>query len=163
MVLGLSLATYTMLHVVISLIGIVSGLIVVGGLLSGTRLSVMTAIFLITTLATTLGGFLFPFNGFTPAIGVGVISTIILAVTIAARYIYRLRDRWRWIYAGGAVLSLYLNFFVAVVQSFQKIPAFNAYAPMGNEPPFAIAQGIVLVGFIVIGMVALARFRPTVS
>lgn len=163
MVFGMSIATYTMVHVVISLIGIVSGLIVVGGLLSGARLSIMTAIFLITTLATTLGGFFFPFNGFTPAIGVGIVSTVVLLATIAARYVYRLRDRWRWIYAGGAVLSLYLNFFVAVVQSFQKIPAFNVYAPTGSEPPFGIAQGVVLVGFLVIGLLALMRFRPMVS
>lgn len=162
MILGMPIPTYTMLHVVISLIGIVSGLIVLGGLLAGHRLSIMTLIFLVTTLATTLGGFLFPFTGFTPAIGVGIISTVVLLVTIAARYAYRLRGSSRWIYIGGAVLALYLNFFVAVAQSFQKIPAFAAYAPTGSEPPFAITQGIVLVAFILLGLVSLRRFHPVV-
>ncbi len=161
MILGLSLSAFTMLHVVVSLIGIVSGLIVVGGLASGSRLSVMTAIFLLSTLATTLGGFLFPFQGFTPAVGVGLVSTAVLAFTILARYVYRLSGIWRWIYAGGAVLSLYLNFFVAVVQSFQKIPAFNAFAPTGSEPTFAITQGVVLAVFVVLGIVSLVKFRPT--
>ncbi len=162
MILGMSIATYTIVHVVISLIGIFSGLIVVGGLLANDRLSMTTLIFLATTLATTLGGFLFPFNGFTPAIGVGVVSTIVLVVTIAARYAFRLAGSWRWIYAGGAVLSLYLNFFVVVVQSFQKIPAFNVFAPTGSESPFAITQGIVLVGFILLGLLSLRRFDPIV-
>ncbi len=160
MILGLSLSAYTMLHVVISLVGIVSGLIVVGGLASGNRLSIMTAIFLLTTLATTLGGFLFPFQGFTPAIGVGLVSTAVLAFTILARYVYRLEGAWRWVYAGGAVVSLYLNFFVVVAQSFQKIPAFNALAPTGSEPAFAITQGVVLAVFVVLGIVSLVKFRP---
>jgi hypothetical protein len=163
MILGMSLSDFTMLHVVISLIGIVSGLIVVGGLVSGSRLSIMTAVFLLTTLATTLGGFLFPFQGFTPAVGVGLVSTAVLAFTILARYVYRLHGAARWVYAGGAVISLYLNFFVAVVQSFLKIPAFNMFAPTGSEPPFAIAQGVVLAFFVVLGVVSLVRFRPTVG
>jgi hypothetical protein len=160
MILGMTLPIFTMTHVVISLIAITSGLIVVGGLLAGNRLPITTLIFLVTTLATTLGGFLFPFSGFTPAIGVGIVSTVVLVFTIAARYAFRLRGSWRWIYVGGAVLSVYLNFFVAVVQSFQKIPAFNLYAPTGSEPPFAITQGIVLLGFVVLGLVSLRRFHP---
>ena len=129
MVLGMTLTAYTILHVILSVIGIATGLVVVGGLLAGSRLPLTTAIFLITTLATTLGGFLFPFNGFTPAIGVGIVSTIVLLITIAARYVYRLQGSWRWIYVGGAVLSLYLNSFVLVVQSFLKVPDLNIYAP----------------------------------
>jgi hypothetical protein len=163
MIFGMSLATFTMVHVVISLIGIVTGLIVLGGLLAGHRMSIMTVIFLVTTLATTVGGFLFPFNGFTPAIGTGIVSLIILAVTLVARYVRRLSGSWRWIYAAGAVASLYLNFFVAVVQSFQKIPAFNVYAPTGTEGPFAITQGIVLLCFILLGVAAVRRFHPLVD
>ncbi|MCX7304947.1 MAG: hypothetical protein NTV73_11530 [Hyphomicrobiales bacterium] len=163
MVLGMTLTAYTILHVLLSVIGIAAGLVVVGGLLAGNRLSIMTVIFLATTLATTLGGFLFPFNGFTPAIGVGIVSTIILLVTIAARYMYRLQGSWRWIYAGGAVLSLYLNSFVLVVQSFLKVPSLNVYAPTGSEPPFAITQGVLLVVFIVLGIFSVARFRPAIA
>ena len=160
MVLGMTLTAYTILHVILSVIGIATGLVVVGGLLAGSRLPVTTAIFLITTLATTLGGFLFPFNGFTPAIGVGIVSTIVLLITIAARYVYRLQGSWRWIYVGGAVLSLYLNSFVLVVQSFLKVPSLNIYAPTGSEPPFAIVQGIVLVLHVIIGFLAVRRFHP---
>lgn len=163
MILGMSIATYTMVHVVISLIGIVTGLIVLGGLLASHRMSIMTVLFLVTTLATTVGGFLFPFNGFTPAIGTGIVSLGVLVVVLVARYVYRLRGSWRWIYAGGAVLSLYLNFFVAVVQSFQKVPGFNAYAPTGTETPFAITQGIVLVSFILLGLASVRRFHPLVD
>jgi hypothetical protein len=160
MILGMTLAAYTILHVILSVIGIATGLIAVGGLLAGNRLPITTAVFLITTLATTLGGFLFPFNGFTPAIGVGIISTIVLLVTIAARYIFRLHGSWRWIYVGGAVIALYLNSFVLVAQSFLKVPSLNIYAPTGSEPPFAIAQGAVLAVFIVLGILSVWRFRP---
>jgi len=163
MVLGMTLTAYTILHVILSVIGIATGLIAVGGLLAGNRLSFTTAIFLITTLATTLGGFLFPFNGFTPAIGVGIVSTIILLITIAARYVFRLQGSWRWIYVGGAVVALYLNSFVLVAQSFLKVPSLNIYAPTGSEPPFAIAQGVVLAVFIVLGIVSVWRFRPAVA
>jgi hypothetical protein len=160
MVLGLTLTAYTILHVILSVIGIATGLVAVGGLLAGHRLPITTAVFLITTLATTLGGFLFPFNGFTPAIGVGIVSTIILLVTIAARYVYRLQGAWRWIYVGGAVIALYLNSFVLVVQSFLKVPALHVYAPTGSETPFAVTQGVVLAVFIVLGIVSVWRFRP---
>lgn len=163
MILGMTLTAYTILHVVLSIIGIATGLVAVGGLLAGNRLPLTTAIFLVTTLATTLGGFLFPFNGFTPAIGVGIVSTIVLLVTIAARYVYRLLGAWRWIYVGGAIIALYLNSFVLVVQSFLKVPALHVYAPTGSETPFAITQGIVLAVFLVLGIVSVWRFRPVVG
>lgn len=159
MILGMSISAFTILHVMISIIGVASGLIVLGGLLSGHRLSIMTPVFLITTLATTLGGFLFPFTGFTPAIGVGIVSTLVLAVTIAARYAFRLRGFWRRVYAGGAILSLYLNAFVLVAQSFQKVPGLNVFAPTGSEPAFVVTQAIVLVLFIVFGLMSLRRFH----
>jgi hypothetical protein len=163
MVLGMTLTAYTILHVILSVIGIATGLVAVGGLLAGNRLPLATAIFLATTLATTLGGFLFPFNGFTPAIGVGIVSTVILLVTIAARYVFRLQGAWRWVYVGGAAIALYLNAFVLVVQSFLKVPALHVYAPTGSETPFAVTQGVVLAVFIVLGIVSVWRFRPVVA
>jgi hypothetical protein len=153
---------YTFFHVLISLIGIVSGLIVLAGLLNSDRKDGWTLIFLITTVATSLTGFGFPYNGFTPAIGVGIISMIFLIAAIAARYPYHLAGSWRWIYVISAVVSLYLNVFVLVVQSFLKIPSLNALAPTGTEPPFAIAQGIVLVLFIIAGFLSLRRFHPAI-
>jgi hypothetical protein len=155
--------TFTFVHVLLSLIGIASGFVMLYGLLTAQRMGGWTTIFLATTLATTLTGFFFPFHGFTPAIGVGIVSTIVLIVTIAARYVFRLNGSWRWIYAGGAVLAFYLNFFVLVAQSFQKIPALNAYAPTGSEPPFAITQGIVLLAFVVAGALSLRTFRPAAA
>ena len=160
MILGMSISTFTILHVVISLIAILSGLVVLWGLLTANRTSSLTSLFLITTVLTTLTGFLFPITAFTPALGVGIVSTVVLVFTLAAIYVFRLRGPWRWIYVGGAVLSLYLNVFVLVVQSFQKVPALNAFAPTGAEPPFAIVQGIVLVAFILLGLISLRRFHP---
>ena len=160
MILGMSISAFTTLHVVISLIGILTGLIVVWGMLTANKVSSLTFIFLLTTLLTTLTGFLFPITAFTPAIGVGIFSTVVLVVTLLALYVFRLRGPWRWVYVGGAVLALYLNVFVLVVQSFLKVPALNALAPNGNEPPFAVTQGIVLVLFILAGLVSLRRFHP---
>ena len=138
------LATFTVIHVIISLIAIVAGFIVLGGLLTAQRMSLMTLIFLLFTAATSITGFLFPFNGFTPAIGVGIVAIIILILTAIARYMFRLVGGWRLIYTAGAVISLYLDVFVLIVQSFQKVPTLNAYAPTGSEPPFAATQGVVL-------------------
>jgi hypothetical protein len=154
------LAAFTILHVIISLIAIVSGFAVLNGLLKSQRTDGWTLTFLIFTPATLITGFLFPFHGFTPAIGVGIIATIILIPTILARYTFRLAGAWRWIYAAGAVVSLYFNVFVLIAQSFQKIPALNVLAPTGSEPPFAITQGIVLVLFVIAGALSLIRFHP---
>ena len=151
---------FTLFHVILSLIGIVSGLIVLAGLIGSERKESWTLIFLITTVATSVTGFLFPYSGFTPAIGVGIISMIFLIAAIVALYIYRLAGSWRWIYVVSAIVSLYLNCFVLIAQSFQKIPALNALAPTGSEPPFAIAQGILLVLFVIAGFLSLRRFRP---
>lgn len=147
-------------HVLISVVGIASGLVVVWGLLSSSRMSTLTAVFLLTTLLTNLTGFLFPFKGFTPAIGVGIVGTIVVAVCLAARYLKRLENGWRGVYVVTAVLSLYFNLFVLVVQLFQKVPALNAYAPTGSEPPFAIVQGLVLLACLIIGFLAFRRFHP---
>ncbi len=158
MILGMT--PFTLFHVILSLIGIVSGLIVLSGLLGSDRKEGWTLVFLITTVGTSVTGFLFPFAGFTPAIGVGIISMIFLIAAIVALYVCRLAGAWRWIYVVSAVVSLYLNVFVLVVQSFQKIPALNALAPTGSEPPFAIVQSIVLVLFIIAGFLSLRRFYP---
>ena len=147
-------------HVLISLIGIASGLIVIWGLLSSRRLGTVTAIFLLTTLATNLTGFLFPFKGLTPAIAVGIIGTIVMAVCLAARYLKRLEGGWRGVYVVTAVLSLYFNLFVLVVQLFLKVPTLHVYAPTGSEAPFAAVQGIVLLACLVAGFLAFRRFHP---
>ena len=121
----LNLPPFTKLHVVISLIGIVSGLVVMFGLLAGQKLNRWTALFLISTVVTSVTGFFFPFHGVTPAIVVGIISLVLLAVAIVARYVRHLAGAWRWIYAVTAMISLYLNVFVLVVQLFQKVPALK--------------------------------------
>ncbi len=151
---------FTAFHVILSLIGIVSGLIVLAGLLAADRKDGWTLVFLITTIGTSVTGFLFPYAGFTPAIGVGIISMIFLIAAVVALYVYRLAGAWRWIYVVSAIVSLYLNVFVLVAQSFQKIPALNALAPTGSEPPFAIAEGTVLVLFMIAGFLSLRRFHP---
>jgi len=160
MILGMSISAFTTVHVLISLVGIVTGLIVVWGMFTANKTSTLTFIFLVTTLLTSLTGFLFPITSFTPAIGFGILSTLILAITLLALYYFKLRGPWRWIYVSGAILALYLNVFVLVVQSFLKVPALNALAPNGNEPAFAITQGIVLVLFILAYIVSLRRFHP---
>ena len=160
MVFGMSLATYTTIHVIISLIGIVSGLIVLFGMFGGKRLNGMTAIFLVTTVLTSVTGFGFPFVHVTPGIILGVLSLVVLAISILARYIFRMAGKWRAIYVITAVVALYFNCFVLVAQSFLKVPALHALAPKGNEPPFAIAQGILLVLFIVAGIRAVKKFQP---
>ena len=154
MVLGMSLATFTLVHVVISLVGIVSGLLVLYGLIKGKRFDGATAIFLATTVLTSLTGFLFPFTHLLPSHIVGIISLVVLAVAILARYALHLVGSWRSIYVVSSVLALYLNVFVLVVQSFLKIPAVHALAPTQKEPPFLIVQLIVLAIFIGLGIFA---------
>ncbi len=159
MILGMTTSTFTLLHVLISLTGIGSGFIVVYGLLTGKRLDGWTAIFLATTVLTSLTGFLFPVEHLLPSHVVGVISLVVLAVAILARYTLHLAHAWRWIYVVCAVLALYLNSFVAVVQSFLKVPALKALAPTQKEPPFLIAQLIVMALFIVLGTFGVKKFH----
>jgi hypothetical protein len=159
MVFGMSLATYTLIHVVISLVGIGSGLIVLFGMFGGKRLDGMTALFLATTALTSLTGFGFPFEHVTPGIILGILSVVVLAIAVPARYSFRMAGKWRAIYVVTAVIALYFNCFVLIAQSFMKVPALHALAPKGNEPPFAIAQGILMVLFIVAGTLAVRKFR----
>ena len=151
---------YTIIHTLISLIAIFTGLIVVFGMIGGNRLDGWTKWFLITAVLTTATGFFFPFHGFTPAIGLGIISLPFLALTIFARYPKHLAAAWRWIYVIGAVICLYFNLFVLVVQSFEKVPALHAIAPTQTESPFKLTQLAVLIVSILLGIVAVARFRP---
>jgi hypothetical protein len=159
MILGMSTATYTYLHVLISLVGIGSGLIVTYGFLNGKRLDGMMALFLITTVLTSVTGFGFPFDHLLPPHKIGIISLVVLAVTIPARYVFHMAGSWRWIYVIGAAIALYLNVFVLVVQCFQKVSALNALAPTQTEPPFLVAQLIVMFIFIGLTYLAVKRFQ----
>jgi hypothetical protein len=158
-ILGMTTSTFTLLHVLISLAGIGAGIIVVFGLLTGKRLDGWTAIFLATTALTSLTGFLFPVEHLLPSHVVGIISLVVLAIAILARYALHLLGAWRWVYVVCAVLALYLNSFVAVVQSFLKVPALKALAPTQKEPPFLVAQLIVMALFIVLGIFAVKKFQ----
>jgi hypothetical protein len=153
------LPIYTIVHVLISVVGIFTGLIVLFGMLAGKRLDGWTKWFLATTVLTSVTGFFFPFHGFTPAIGLGIISLLVLAVAIYARYPCQLAGQWRWIYVVTAVVALYFNVFVSVVQSFEKIPALHALAPTQTEPPFKFTQLVVLALFAVLTIIAAIRFR----
>lgn len=160
MIFGMSLATLTLVHVLFSLLGIASGLIVMERLLRNRALGLSNAIFLVTTIATSVTGFLLPFQAFGPPHVIGAISLVILAVAVFALHAGNLIGPWRWIYVVTAVIALYLNVFVGVVQAFQKIGRLRVLAPTQSEPPFALAQGAVLLIFVILGLVALRRFRP---
>jgi hypothetical protein len=151
------MTTFTIVHVVLSLVGIFSGFVVVAGLLAAKRLDGWTALFLASTAATSVTGFGFPFDHLLPSHVVGIISLAVLAVAIVARYARRLAGSWRRIYAVSAVVALYLNVFVLIVQAFMKVPALKAMAPTQSEPPFLVTQLVVMALFLVLGTVALKR------
>lgn len=157
MILGMT--TFTFVHVVLSLIGILSGLVVVFGLLGGKRLDGWTALFLVTTVLTSVTGFLFPFHKFLPSHGVGIVSMVVLAIAIFARYVRQLAGGWRRGYAISAVIALYLNVFVVIAQLFMKVPALKAMAPTGSEQPFLVAQLVCMALFVVLGIGAATKFR----
>jgi hypothetical protein len=161
----MSLATFVLVHVVISLVGIAAGLIVMFGLLGSNRMSGLTALFLVTTILTSATGFLIPplvSEKLLPSHIIGLLSLVLLAIACFALYVQKLSGAWRWVYVLTALISLYLNVFVLVIQSFLKIPALHALAPSvpPSEPPFAIVQGIVLVFFAIVIIGAIRRFRP---
>jgi hypothetical protein len=162
MILGVSASTFTLLHVVISLIAIATGLVVAAGLILRRLVPGWTGVFLATTVLTSVTGFFFP-GKFGPPQAVGVISLILLAMAIYALYARQLTGRWRPVFVISAVVSLYFNVFVAVIQTFQKVAPFHALAPTQTEPPFAVAQGTVLLAFVIAGVVAVKRFRPAAS
>lgn len=150
-------------HVGISLVGILSGLIVLYGLLVGEPYPVWTAIFLLTTILTSLTGFPLEPYGWDPARTVGVISLILLALAVLAYYAFGLAGAWRWIYVVCAVAALYLNVFVGVAQAFQKLPFLKALAPTQKEPPFIVTQAVVLLVFGALGAWAVIRFHPGIG
>jgi len=159
MILGMSTSTFTLVHVLISLAGIGSGIMVVYGMLSGKRLDGWTAIFLTTTVLTSVTGFLFPVEHLLPPHKVGIISLVVLVLAILGRYAFHLAGAWRRTYVVCAVLAFYLNCFVGVVQAFLKVPTLNALAPTQKEPPFLVAQVIVRAIFVVLMVLATRRFR----
>jgi len=161
MILGMSLSTFVTVHVVISLIGIVAGIIVMFGLLNSNRMPGLTATFLLFTILTSASGFPIPpllTEKLLPSHMIGILSLGLLAVACFALYGAKLSGAWRWIYVLTAMISLYLNIFVLVIQSFLKVPVLHALAP--SEPPFAVIQGIVLVFFVIVIIGAVRRFRP---
>lgn len=159
MTFGLSLPAFTLLHVILSLVGIAAGFIVVLGMIAGRRVPFWTKVFLVTTVLTSLTGFLFPFKGITPGIVIGVLSIIVLLLAILALYSGHLAGAWRPTYVISTVLAQFFNFFVLVVQSFEKVPALKAIAPTQTEGPFKIAQLASLLLFVVLGILALRNFR----
>jgi hypothetical protein len=159
MALGMSTATFTLVHVLVSLVGIGSGFLVLYGMLLAKRFDGATAIFLVTTVLTSVTGFLFPFVHLLPSHILGAISLVVLAVAIMARYSLHMVGDWRSIYVVSAVLALYLNVFVLVAQIFMKVPAVHALAPTQSEPPFLVVQLIVMAIFVVLGIFAVKKFH----
>jgi hypothetical protein len=158
MIFGMSVAVFTQVHVAISLIGIASGFVVIFGMMASKRMPAMTALFLTTTILTSVTGFLFPFHGVTPGIVVGVLSLVVLAVAVIAWY-----REWRGTWVLTAIVAEFFNFFVLVVQSFEKVPALHALAPTGKEGPLKAAQLGALVLFVVLAVIAYRRFRPQMA
>ncbi len=168
MILGMSLSTFVAVHTIVSLVAILAGLVVMFGMLGSNRMPGLTAIFLLLTILTSATGFLIPplvTEKLLPSHLFGFLSLALLAVACFALYGQKLSGKWRWIYVLTALISLYLNVFVLVIQSFLKVPALHALAPSvpPAEPPFAIAQGIVLVFFVIVIIGAVRRFRPLPS
>ena len=157
--MSISLAIFTLFHVAISLIAIASGFVIAYGFLTSQRFDRSNATFLIFTVATSLTGFLFPYHGFTPAIGLGILSIVVLAIAIFSRYAKKMAGASRWIYVVTAMIAFYFNFFVLVVQSFMKIPALHDLAPTQTEPPFKITQLAVLLIFAAVTIASAVKFH----
>ena len=153
------MSTFTLVHVVISLVAIFSGLIVVQGMISRRKIEGITGLFLATTVLSSVTGFFFPYHGFTPGIGVGIISLPFLAAAIYARYSRHMIGSWRKTYVITATVALYLNCFVLVAQLFEKVPSLHALAPKGSEPPFAVTQVLLMIAFIAIGIFAVKGYK----
>jgi len=168
MIFGMSVAAFTQLHVIISLVAIISGIIIALAMLGARIMPAMTALFLVTTVATSVTGFMFDtpidaprvIGSLDPPKIIGLISLILLGLAILGLYGYKLAGSWRGVYVISAIVALYFNCFVLVVQSFQKIPFFHALAPTQKEPPFAVAQAILLILFVGLGVAAFRKFRP---
>lgn len=160
MILGMSLPVFTLVHIAISLVGLAAGFGVLFGFLASRELPSWTKTFLVFTILTSATGYLFPFDKVLPSHAVGAISLALLAVAVVALYVFHLAGAWRWIYVSSAVAALYLNAFVLVVQTFLKNPALVQIAPAQSEPPFLVAQALLLVAFVALGTLAVRRFHP---
>jgi hypothetical protein len=160
MILGVSLVQFTFLHVFVSVIGIASGIFILYGLLNSLRLRILTALFFVTTVATSLTGFLFPFHGMTPGIILGILSMIVLIIAIIALYVKKLAGGWRAAYVVSVCLAFYFNFFVLVAQAFAKVPALHTIAPSQASPGFAGSQGALLLIFLLLTIRAVKKFHP---
>ena len=160
MILGMPIPSFTLLHVALSLVGIVAGLVVAAAMLGSKYSAGWTALFLATTILTSATGYFFPVDKVLPSHIVGAISLAVLAIATAALYSFHLAGSWRWIYVASAMIALYLNCFVLVAQAFLKIGFLKALAPTGSEAPFLIAQGVVLVVFVLLGIKAVRSFHP---
>jgi hypothetical protein len=160
MILGLSLAQFTFLHVFLSLVGIGAGIFIIYGLLTSRRLSILTALFLVTTVATSLTGFLFPFQGISPGIILGVLSMIALLLAITALYVKKLAGPWCGTYVVSILVAYYFNFFVLIAQSFAKVPVLHSFAPSQASPGFGLTQAAVLLVFILLTIRAFKKFHP---
>jgi len=160
MILGMSLSTFTLVHVIISIVGIVTGLVVLHGMFASDTLPGSTAAFLVTTILTSVTGYFFPFTKILPSHIVGAISLLVLAIAVAGYYVFHLAGAWRAVYAATAIFALYLNVFVLVVQLFLKVPALHALAPTQESPVFAVTQGVVLIVFAWLGYKAVRAFHP---
>ncbi len=163
MILGISTDAFLVFHVIISLIGVASGLVVLYGLVNGQALGAWTALFLATTILTSATGFPLPPFGFDPPRAIGILSLVLLAVAVAAFYAFDLAAAWRWVYIVTAMIALYLNVFVAVIQAFGKLSFLHSLAPTQSEPPFVIAQLVVLAAFVSLGFLAVRRFHPAIT
>ena len=161
--MNLNFDTFTWVHVIISLIGILTGFVVVKGMLASERLDGWTAVFLATTALTSLTGFGFPIEKLTPGLIFAVISLVALLIAIVARYAFGMSGGWRPAYVVTALVAQWLNVFVLVAQLFNKVTALHALAPNGSEPPFLIAQTVVMVLFVIVGIAALRQFRPVAA
>jgi hypothetical protein len=160
MILGLSIGQFTFLHVFLSLVGIGAGVFVVYGFLASRRLRILTALFFVTTVATSLTGFMFPFKGMTPGIVLGILSMIVLLLAIVGLYMKKLDGAWRGVYVICTMLAFYFNFFVLVVQSFEKVPPLHSIAPTQSSPGFGVTQLAVLLVFLLLTVRAFKRFHP---
>ena len=163
MIFGMSIAAFTLVHTVLSLVGIVAGLVVAGGLATGTRLDGWAAVFMVTTVLTSVTGFGFPFDKVLPSHVVGIVSLVVLAAAIVADYVKHRAGAWRTTYAVGVVLATYLNVFVLVAQLFKRIPVLFLLAPTQSEPPFALTQALVVLLFVWLGVAAVRGARPAPS
>jgi len=161
--MNLDFSTFTWVHVIISLIGIATGFVVMKGMLASQRLDDWTAVFLAMTALTSLTGFGFPFEKLLPSHIVGIISLVVLLIAILARYAFGMSGGWRPAYVVTALVAQWLNVFVLIAQLFMKVNALHALAPKGSEPPFLIAQTVVMVLFIIVGIAALRQFRPATA